>query len=150
MPEEVSYVLLVDVRSDLEVSSRSRTWTLNPGLYSYVGSAKTPRPYARVLRHLRRDKRVKWHVDLLTSSASATPLLGVLAYGVSEDQLYAAMVAMGEVFEPAAEGFGTSDRSHLTHLFRVSLPDAYEAARTIVELALALGSREVEVVCGCP
>ncbi|MBD1547946.1 GIY-YIG nuclease family protein [Roseibium aggregatum] len=43
---------------------------LAPGLYLYCGSAKGPGGVrARLGRHLRRDKAVRWHVDYLSGVA---------------------------------------------------------------------------------
>ncbi len=39
---------------------------LGPGLYVYTGSARR-NPRARLQRHLRRDKRLRWHIDYLLS-----------------------------------------------------------------------------------
>ncbi len=40
------------------------------GLYCYTGSARR-NPLARLQRHLRRDKRLRWHIDYLLSVPEA-------------------------------------------------------------------------------
>jgi Uri superfamily endonuclease len=40
---------------------------LPPGCYVYIGSAKGPGGFEkRVLRHLKKSKRARWHIDYLT------------------------------------------------------------------------------------
>jgi len=146
MDPECSYLLVIRVLSPVEVSLSRRGWYLDRGYYVYVGSARIPRPYVRVLRHFLRGKRKWWHVDHLTSEECVEVVLGLVLYGVSEDSLYRCLAEAGP-FEPAAPGFGASDsRDHLTHLFRFpqGSPDALygELGRVVAKLS----PRVVELV----
>jgi Uri superfamily endonuclease len=63
-----AYVLLFKLDLALEVTLRTRRVVLEPGTYGYCGSAMGPGGLdARIKRHLRRDKKVHWHVDQVTT-----------------------------------------------------------------------------------
>lgn len=81
--------------------------TLAPGLYVYAGSAYGPGGLrARVARHLKREKSVRWHVDHLTAVA---PPVDVLAFtGGDECAIVGALIRHGGVHTPVP-GFGSSD-----------------------------------------
>ena len=100
-----------------------------PGFYMYVGSALGPGGLAaRVSRHLRRGKRLRWHIDYLTSDPRVSVEAVVYAYTGRrlEGTLSSGLAA---VLEPALEGFGSSDTRNSTHLFRChSLAACVEAA----------------------
>src|SRR6266540_676456 len=63
-----AYVLVVDLSRPLTVKLAGRPpASLRPGRYLYCGSAKGPGGLqARVARHMRRGKAVRWHIDRLT------------------------------------------------------------------------------------
>lgn len=57
----------------MEISRR--LLRLSPGLYFYVGSAKSSGgALARIIRHISLTKRIRWHVDYLTTSKSSNIL----------------------------------------------------------------------------
>ena len=65
-----AYALLIEVSSKAElVVGALGVMEFNPGIYVYVGSALGPGGIeARVARHLRREKRLKWHIDYLLAA----------------------------------------------------------------------------------
>ncbi len=82
------------------------------GLYLYCGSAKGPGGLkARIGRHMRRGKTVRWHIDHLTENAT---VLGAWTFEDASECTLAA--ALSHLPTPIA-GFGSSDchrcRSHL-------------------------------------
>ena len=96
------------------------------GYYVYTGSARSGLEQ-RVARHLRRDKRLHWHIDYLLARGSVTQVLVYPGAG-SECALNRAVEALpgGEV---VVRGFGSSDcrcRAHL-HFF-ARPPDLSPAA----------------------
>ena len=98
-----AYVISVDVASSLELHAH----TLAPGRYAYCGSAYGPDGIrARVARHLRRDKPIRWHVDRLTAVGRVIDALEVP--GGSECGLLRRLLALPGVFVPVP-GFGSSD-----------------------------------------
>ena len=120
-----AYLLVVELEGELE------RWGLKGGIYAYVGSAWGPGGLlARVKRHLTKSfERPKWHVDYLTSKGR--PLAAFLFPCVKEEELYE---LVSKHFKPAAEGFGSTDTKHKTHLFvfeRSELPRLLAAARSL-------------------
>jgi Uri superfamily endonuclease len=67
------YVLILHLpgpHSRMLAVGRLGSWPLPPGTYAYCGSAHGPGGLrARVSRHLRREKRLHWHVDYLAAAA---------------------------------------------------------------------------------
>ena len=88
----------------------------SPGIYVYVGSALGPGGLrARVGRHLRKNKKLKWHFDYL--SELLEPVGGYCE--VTSERLecaWAAKLADARGIVPVS-GFGSSDCRCLSHLF---------------------------------
>lgn len=113
-----TYVLVITLGSDLttEVGALG-TLYFPTGVYLYTGSALGGLDQ-RVSRHIRHEKTVKWHIDRLTVAADS-----VIAYEsypdyVPECELASMAGDCGMV--PSVDGFGCSDCSCRTHLFRVT------------------------------
>ena len=113
-----TYVLVITLGSDLttEVGALG-TLSFPAGTYLYAGSALGGLDQ-RVSRHIRHEKTVKWHIDRLTVAADS-----VIAYEsypdyVPECELASMAGNCGMV--PSVDGFGCSDCSCRTHLFRVT------------------------------
>ena len=86
------------------------TFLFTSGDYWYVGSAKRNLKQ-RVVRHLRKEKRLYWHIDYLLQHASIT---SVWCTSVSEEKLARSLSArMGT----PVNGFGASDKRAKAHLF---------------------------------
>ena len=108
-----AYVLAINL-SELVVVSicRKPSAPLAPGCYLYCGSAKGPGGLAaRLARHMRHGKAIRWHVDGLTESGT---VLGAWTFpGGDECDLVAALSHL----PVPIEGFGSTDcrrcRSHL-------------------------------------
>ena len=68
-----AYLLVLDVSVALPLGiPRFAGTRLEPGTYVYAGSARGPGGIrARVGRHLRKEKAVRWHVDHLTTGRQA-------------------------------------------------------------------------------
>lgn len=107
-----AYALLIALETPLRVTAGAKSATLAPGRYIYCGSAKGPGGIAaRLARHMRRDKRVRWHIDQLTIVGTT---LGAWVFpDQSECEANDALAALPFPLE----GFGSSDcrrcRSHL-------------------------------------
>lgn len=89
---------------------------LPAGRYFYVGSARGPGGLrARVARHYRRSKPLRWHVDHLTGKAERIGV--IVAPGGDECALAARLLAHDQISVPLA-GFGSSDCNRCpAHLF---------------------------------
>ncbi len=124
-----AYVLAINL-SELVVVNicRKPSVPLAPGCYLYCGSAKGPGGLAaRLARHMRHGKAIRWHIDGLTEAGT---VLGAWTFpGGDECDLVAALSHL----PVPIEGFGSTDcrrcRSHLLRwsdtagaLFRGDLP----------------------------
>ncbi len=121
--EPGAYLLAIDLkrRLTLEIASLSRSRrapVLMPGRYVYCGSAYGPGgPMARIARHLKRHKAIRWHVDRLTAAGSVVQT-GIVAGG-SECALFVGLCALPGISVPLP-GFGSSDcRDCAAHLATV-------------------------------
>ncbi|MGQ4832849.1 MAG: GIY-YIG nuclease family protein [Candidatus Asgardarchaeia archaeon] len=66
---EGAYVLLIKLSEKISLNYKGSEYELRDGLYIYVGSAIGYKNAIekRVARHIRKDKKVFWHVDRITS-----------------------------------------------------------------------------------
>lgn len=111
-----TYVLVVSLPHDGEivVGALGRL-SFEAGYYLYVGSALGGLG-ARIGRHLRTRKRLRWHIDYLLACGSVRDIW----YRASPDRqecIWARALARLPGAEPVAVGFGASDCSCRTHLF---------------------------------
>ncbi len=113
-----AYLLLVTVAADRDVEVGALgTIRFEHGTYVYVGSAMGGLEQ-RVVRHLRRDKRMRWHIDRLLDASDRVEALLVPSRIDVECELASLVEGI-----PGAVGirhFGCSDCRCRSHLFRVS------------------------------
>lgn len=109
-----SYVLLLRLprRRRLTVG-RLGTLSFPAGWHIYVGSAMQHLAQ-RVARHQRRRKRHHWHIDALREAARDVTALPIRSARREECDLAA---AVGALYAPGPQGFGSSDCACPTHLF---------------------------------
>ncbi len=68
MPNDTSYQLLIDVSQPLRcMVGRLGEFDFPAGRYVYTGSAKRNLD-ARIARHIRREKALRWHIDYLLTA----------------------------------------------------------------------------------
>ncbi|MDP7548751.1 MAG: GIY-YIG nuclease family protein [Alphaproteobacteria bacterium] len=121
-----AYALLLHLPQPLRLPlARLGRPTLASGHYVYCGSAYGPGGLAaRVGRHLRRGKSIRWHVDHLTERAEVLDVLCVP--DGSECELVRRLGRMADVGTPLA-GFGSSDcQQCASHL--LSVPREFDLA----------------------
>ena len=93
------------------------TLTVEPGFYVYVGSALGPGGIAaRVTRHLREEKSLRWHIDFLRAVTSVTEVWYAVGGEKRECQWAEAISRTRHVTRPM-DGFGSSDCDCPSHLF---------------------------------
>lgn len=117
-----AYVLLLDIPTSVEITvGRLGSVRFQAGRYVYVGSARR-NLRARVERHLRREKRVRWHIDYLTTDPGVHPIGAVLAAGPSDECRISRALASLEGSTAPVPAFGASDctRGCRAHLYRVA------------------------------
>ncbi|MCD6428991.1 MAG: GIY-YIG nuclease family protein [Desulfurococcales archaeon] len=117
----VSYVLVISILKGISANIKSLgTVTFKPGTYIYIGSANVKNPLARVLRHFKKNKKIKWHIDYLTAAPETRIMTAIVCYGLTEEAIYD-IVSRLVFVSAAAKRFGSTDRrKHLTHLFKIS------------------------------
>ncbi len=114
-----AYVLVIDTGKAVSMKIRGRANRLPPGRYLYCGSAWGPGGIrARVGRHLKKGKSLRWHIDRLTVKGQIRNV--IVAPGGSECALFENLFAL-----PGAEvpipGFGSTDcRRCPSHLLRLA------------------------------
>jgi Uri superfamily endonuclease len=109
-----SYVLLVENKKDQSMRIGSLgVINFRAGIYAYVGSAWNGLE-ARIARHRRREKKLRWHIDYFVSTPH-TKIIHVETYAGKRIECRLA----GEISERAKgiSGFGCSDCSCKSHLF---------------------------------
>ncbi len=137
LPAEAGdYLLVVELERSqrIEVGALGRLH-FRKGCYLYVGSARGPGGIAaRVGRHLRRDKPLRWHIDYLVARARITAVWHACA-PVSLEPLWAARL---EAWSPpilgVVPGFGASDSQAGSHLFHARAEPPAAALREILEV----------------
>lgn len=119
-----SYALLVHVEVPITVAAGGLgSFSLEPGYYLYVGSARRGMGN-RLARHACPRKKLRWHIDYLTTARGVQVLGAVVAPAYEECTLHQALREAGGSF-PVVPGFGASDclagcGSHLLRLTRES------------------------------
>lgn len=102
----------------LPIAQQIRVGKLGPldfrqGLYFYVGSAQK-NLLARLERHHKKRKPLRWHVDYLSSKAR---MLGVIMIAGSRKGECELAKELEGMFELSVAGFGASDCRCGGHLF---------------------------------
>ena len=108
-----TYCLLIRVRKDVCVKTRKKNFKLEKGLYLYVGSGKRGLE-KRLERHLKRKKKLFWHIDFLLDHPQAE-IEKIFLSPLEECEL-AKKVSKSGI---PVSGFGSSDCKCESHLFRV-------------------------------
>lgn len=115
-PDAGTYILLIAVDRALALDvGRLGAVAFPPGYYLYVGSA-LGNLQARLARHLRREKRVHWHIDVLLGQARIVEIW----YRPGRERLecaWARALAGAPGLTPWGRRFGSSDCRCPTHLF---------------------------------
>ena len=116
-----AYVLLLNSPGlDILVGSLGRV-SIPRGLICYIGSAKGPGGLkARIMRHFRRDKVRKWHIDYLTTNDDVKVMEAAVYNLPKEYECKLADMLRNMMFKPI-KGFGSSDCRCISHLYRIDM-----------------------------
>ena len=110
-------MLIIQVGKDVDVNVGALGMlTFKKGFYAYVGSAQANLE-RRIKRHLRKEKRLFWHIDYLLDSdaAKVVRVFRKEAKKAEECEVARRLSEKGEL----VDGFGCSDCGCRSHLFRV-------------------------------
>ncbi len=116
------YILMLNVDEPIPISRGRWRWIIEPGIYYYVGSAYgLGGLYYRVKRHYRKIKKIRWHIDSLTTSRYVEIIYIILLIPIKRDvstdlESYISNKLIRK-YSPI-KGFGCSDkRNDYSHLF---------------------------------
>ena len=129
--EKGTYALLLAIEKEVPIAvGRLGTFTFPRGYYLYLGSAQGGLD-ARVKRHLRREKRLRWHIDYLLEHAEVVEVW--YAQGdESQECLWCRIAQEMPQAEIPALGFGSSDCRCPSHLIYFSfLPSFHSFQRKL-------------------
>jgi Uri superfamily endonuclease len=119
------YVLIIDVRNPTHINvGKLGAMTFTAGLYAYIGSAQN-NIEKRVERHLRKRKRLFWHIDYLLGQDDVTVLQVLCKSGAKEEECRIAKSIAAQ--NKAVRSFGCSDCRCESHLFKLSENTAHLA-----------------------
>ena len=110
------YVLIIQINKTIHPKIGALgELTFTPGLYAYVGSAQNNLEL-RVKRHLRKEKRLFWHIDYLLNNEAAKIIDTYYRHGGKPKECHIANI-LAQNGEPIT-GFGCSGCRCRSHLFR--------------------------------
>jgi Uri superfamily endonuclease len=113
-----TYALILRNRASrtIHIGALGRLVT-RPGFYIYVGSALGPGGlYSRVSRHIRREKKLHWHIDYLRPHADVE-MVWFEQHSAAREHDWAAAFGSEPRSEVALPRFGASDCRCESHLF---------------------------------
>ena len=108
-----SYILLIELPEEQQISvGKLGSCTFRRGFYAYAGSAMNGLE-SRIAHHLRRKKKLHWHIDYLLQQAS----IQEIAFSESEESAECMFAhALSREFSPIPN-FGSSDCKCSSHLY---------------------------------
>jgi Uri superfamily endonuclease len=111
-----SYILLIELATKKDIFvGRLGNVSFPKATYAYVGSAMNGLR-ARLARHLRREKKLHWHIDYLLKEAEVEEI--ILCQGDEKVECSLAQALSGKF--QAVPGFGSSDCKCRSHLYFAS------------------------------
>ena len=112
------YLLFLNISRDIKIRVGSLGVISFPaGVYVYVGSAQNS-VEARIKRHLKKKKTLRWHIDYLTSSKNVEPIYAVV---LPLSRNYECRIAkiLQENDSISINDFGVSDCRCRSHLYNI-------------------------------
>ena len=100
------------------------------GVYVYVGSAQAG-VEQRVARHLRKQKRKRWHIDHLLEHVEVVSTVGIATERKEDECRVAQTLLLSQGAAAVAPGFGSSDCRCKSHLIFFGDEDHERALETI-------------------
>lgn len=152
LPVKGVYTILIELKEDSVIRIGSLGLVgLKKGYYAYTGSAVGRGALSlrrRVLRHLKKEKKLKWHIDYLTSS-KLSMVIGIVASEASKSFECAVASAMNSLTS-FVKGFGCSDCSCSSHLAILPFSTTSECMNFIVDVYRSLGLRTTSLLFNVP
>ena len=115
---EATYILVINVSEDLKIRvGRLGEESFKKGNYIYIGSARGCLE-TRLQRHLRKEKRIFWHIDYLLKNQKVK-ILQIWTIDKKVECQTAEVFYQDPTTEIIKKSFGSSDCKCVTHLFFV-------------------------------
>ncbi len=109
-----TYLLLARLLKDVSIEiGRKGCKDFKEGFYVYAGSGRRY-GFQRIIRHLKKSKKLKWHIDYLLEKGRIEGIWIILGEGTNECQLSTLLQKQGIVL---MKKFGSSDCKCPSHLF---------------------------------
>ena len=116
MVKKGSYILLIELNQPQRIRiGKKRSYDFSQGFYVYVGSALNGIEQ-RIQRHLRKEKKIHWHIDYLLQHAHILDIY----YKKSELREECTIAQSFHQQVSSIADFGCSDCSCTSHLFHGS------------------------------
>lgn len=126
------YALIIYIKDNISITLAKNTHYFSPGYYVYLGSAKQYGGIkSRVNRHLKKNKKLRWHIDYLTSNS----LVNIEAIIYAKTKIFKECtfikILKKNYFEIASKNFGSSDCKENcgAHLLK---PTKYKSLKQII------------------
>ena len=111
-----AYLLVLELKKETHIVISKKNWFLKPGFYVYVGSAMK-NLNSRIKRHLRKNKKKRWHIDYLIEKTASIKAIPIRASKKLECEI---AQSLSKIAEETVLNFGCSDCNCRTHLFYFS------------------------------
>ena len=123
---EATYILVIKISEDFKtIVGKLGEISFREGYYIYVGSARGCLE-TRLRRHLRKDKKIYWHIDYLLQNGKVQ-ILQIWVIQNSIECWTADVFNKNSLSEVVKKGFGSSDCNCLTHLFYIKNKEKAES-----------------------
>ncbi|MFH8080314.1 MAG: GIY-YIG nuclease family protein [Candidatus Aenigmatarchaeota archaeon] len=112
-----TYILLIELKKDQKIKIGSLgEINFRKGYYCYIGSAfgKPINIENRISRHLRKNKKLKWHIDYFLNNKYAK-IVDVLVFENRKIECFLAKI-LSKKFKPIKK-FGSSDCKCISHFY---------------------------------
>lgn len=121
-----SYTLLIELATEKNILIGKLGYLFFPkAFYAYVGSAMNGLE-ARLARHLRKEKKLHWHIDYLLKEAEIADI--ILCFAQQRTECFLAQTLAKEF--QSIPGFGSSDCKCKSHLYFGNEKDRLKAKVT--------------------
>jgi len=138
-----SYCIVFDLQDDTKVRvGKKGVHEFPSGVYAYVGSALSGLEQ-RVARHLRSDKKKKWHIDYLIENGAVMSTIMVPSDRKQTECAIASALLGSPGAQVVMQGFGSSDCGCPTHLVYFGPEDPEWVMEEVVRAVAMLS-------CFCP
>ena len=133
------YTLVIKVNDIIRVTIRKKNFILDKGIYFYNGSAlgKTMNIENRINWHLRKSKKIHWHIDKVTTTSQSEIIQIVYSdnpKNMRGECIISQEMAKSQKFTVPIAGFGASDCKNKcpAHFFRFNATEG--AINAVLEI----------------